>query len=373
MRNVTSLISIIEKVEDPRIDRTKLHKLTDILMISICAAMCGMAGWEEIQEFGEAREKWFKKFITLQNGIPSHDTFRRVFERINPKQLQQVLIDWAETLNQCLEGKVIAIDGKTLRSSFNKSKGISALHTISAWAAEDKLVLGQCVVEDKENEIVKIPELLKFLEIKKAIVTIDAMGCQKNIAKIIVEEKKADYVLALKKNHPDLHDEVAALFHIAESQSLSTDTWEYTEKGHGRIETRRCACIEAEPWLGHVTEGWTKLRTVARIISTREIKGQSTESIRYFISSLPPDAQALARAVRAHWSIENTLHWSLDVVLKEDSIHISKDYSPANLALIRRIAFSLAKARTPEKMTTKRAQLKATLNWKFANQHFLKD
>ena len=372
MHSIISLISIVEKVDDPRINRTKKHNIVDILMISICAAMCGMTGWEEIQTFGEAWIKWFKKFLILPNGIPSHDTFRRVFERIDPKQLEQVLIDWSNTLNACLEGKVIAIDGKTLRSSCDKSKGISALHTISAWVAEDKLVLGQCKVKDKENEIIKIPELLKLLEIKNAIVTIDAIGCQKNIAKIIVEEKKADYILGLKKNQLTLYNETAALFRLADSKNIPVDTWRYTEKGHGRIETRHCTCIEAEPWLGHVAEGWTKLKTVVRIVSTREIKGKVTESTRYFISSLPRDAKAISQVARAHWSIENTLHWSLDVVLKEDSIRIRKDNSPENLAIIRRIAFSLAKARTPEKMTTKRAQLNACLKPEFADKHFLK-
>lgn len=374
MKEFFPLITIINTIEDPRINRTKLHNLTDILMIAICAAMCGMTGWEEIQAFGEGKEDWFRKFVPLPNGIPSHDTFRRVFERIDPKQLEKALIDWTKTLEICLEGKVVAIDGKTLRASFDKSKGIKPLHTISAWVAEDKLVLGQCVVDGKENEITKIPELLELLDLKKAIVTIDAIGCQKNITKIIIEEKKADYVLALKKNHPDLHSEVEALFRMAEThKQIETDTWEYTEKGHGRIETRICTSIEAGPWLNHVTSGWTKLQTVAKVVSIRDCKGKISEQTRYFISSLPSEARNIGKAVRDHWSIENTLHWSLDVVMKEDSIHIAKDNSPRNLAVIRRIAFSLAKARTPQKMTTKRAQLKAILNWDFANLHFLKN
>lgn len=374
MYNYTSLITIISRVTDPRIDRTKLHSLTDILMIAICAAMCGMTGWEEIQAFGEAKEEWFRKFIPLANGIPSHDTFRRVFERIDPKQLENVLLDWTKTLNICLEGKIVAIDGKTLRASFDKSKGIKALHTISAWVAEDKLVLGQCNVDSKENEITKVPDLLNILEIKKAIVTIDAIGCQKNITRIITEEKKADYVIALKKNQPDLYNEVAALFKVADKDNqIETDVWESLDKGHGRLESRTCTCIEATPWLEHVLQDWHNLQTVVRVVSVCERKGERSEQTRYFISSLPANAKTIGKAVRDHWSIENTLHWSLDVVMKEDSIHISKDNSPRNLAVIRRIAFSLAKARTPQKMTTKRAQLKAILSQQFANEHFLKD
>ena len=374
MHDIISVISVLKRIEDPRIDRTKLHNLTDILMISICAAMCGMTGWEEIQAVGEEKEDWFRGFLALENGVPSHDTFRRVFERIDPKQLRAALVAWTENLQQHLEGKIVAIDGKTLRGSFDKTNKLAPLHLLSAWAAESNFVLGQCAVENKENEISKIPELLRMLELKGAIVTIDAMGCQKEISRVIVEEKKANYVLALKKNHPDLHSEVNALFRVAETDStIEKDYWEATEKGHGRIETRQCTCITAGPWLEHVTSGWTKLQTVARVVSTRIINGEQTEYTRYFISSLPPDAREIARAVRAHWSIENTLHWSLDVVFKEDSIHIRKDNSPENLAVIRKIAVSLAKERTPKGMTTKRAMLRAMLNWDFANRHFLKD
>ena len=374
MQNIISIISVMNSVDDPRIDRTKLHDLTDILVISVCAAMCGMMGWEEIQAFGEEREEWFKKFLDLKNGIPSHDTFRRVFERVDPKQLRTALTAWTESLQQNLEGKVVAIDGKTLKGSCDSTKELAPLHLISAWAAESNFVLGQCAVGDKENEITKIPELLRMLELKGAIVTIDAMGCQKEIAKIIVNDKKANYVFALKRNHPDLHSEVKSLFSLAEKhKQIETDCWESTEKGHGRIESRQCICISAGPWLEHVCEGWTGLNTVAKVVSIRQCGEKTSEDARYFISSLPVDAKEIARAVRLHWSIENTLHWSLDVVFKEDSIQIKKDNSPENLAVIRKMAVSLAKQRTPKGMTTKRAMLRALLSWDFANQHFLKD
>jgi len=373
MEENSTIISILRGIDDPRIDRTKLHNLIDIIAIAICSSTCGMTGWEEFEAFGAEKEAWFRKFLALPNGIPSADTFRRVFERIDPKQLRKALAEWAQALQKCLEGKVVAIDGKTLRGSFDSTNAIAPLHSLCAFATESNLVLGECAVSGKENEITKIPELLEMLELKGAIVTIDAIGCQKKIAEIIVKKKKADYVLALKKNHPDLHNEVAALFRVAEEQAeITSDSWSYTEKGHGRIETRECTAIAAGPWLGHVTAGWTKLTSVARLVSTRESKGKTTEYTRYFISSLPPDAREIGRAVREHWRIENTLHWSLDVVFKEDSIRIRKDNSPENLAIIRRIAFSLAKERTPQKMTTKRAQLHSILNSKFAEAHFFK-
>lgn len=374
MENNFNIISILSNVEDPRIDRSKLHNIIDILAIAICSSTCGMTGWDDFEAFGEEKQEWFKKFLELPNGIPSADTFRRVFERLDPKQLRKALAEWAKTLQQCLQGKVVAIDGKTLRGSFDATNAIAPLHSLSAFATESSLVLGECAVPGKTNEITQIPELLDMLEIKGAIVTIDAIGCQKKITEIIVKKKKADYILALKKNHPDLYREVDALFRVAETQpEIQKDSWSCVEKGHGRIESRECTCIETGKWLGHVAEGWTKLCCVAKLVSTREIKGNITEHTRYYISSLPPDAQEIGRAVREHWRIENTLHWSLDVVFNEDACRVSKDNSPENLAIIRRIAFSIAKERTPQKMTTRRAQIRSMLNPKFAEAHFFKD
>ncbi len=213
--------------------------------------------------------------------------------------MQNALTEWSAQLHQCLEGKVVAIDGKTLRASFNCTKGLAPLHAVSAFVTESKFVLGQTFVEKKENEITAIPALLETLEIKGAIVTIDAMGCQKKIAEQICKKKKADYVLALKKNHPDLHDEVAALFRLAEKQpQIQTDSFCSHDKGHGRIETRECTCIEAGPWLEHVSQGWTKLTTVAKLVSTVEKKGKVSEETRYFLSSLPCDAEEHLRVVR---------------------------------------------------------------------------
>jgi predicted transposase YbfD/YdcC len=356
-------------IHDPRIDRTKKHNLVDIIMITLCALICGMDGWEEIEIFAEEKEDWFKKFLELPHGIPSHDTMYRVFSRISPKELSNALNNWTSGLNQSVEGKVVAIDGKTLRGSFDTATGKSALHMVSAWVEDNNLVLGQVSAEGKGHEITKIPELLRLLELKNAIVTIDTIGCQKEIVRVIREEKKADYVIALKKNQPNLYNEVEYFFKAAEkSDFFSFDTFKSVEKGHGRIECRTCVCLDVANHLDHA--GFMGLKTVAKIHSTREIKGKSEEQTRYFISSLPCDAKQIAKAVRAHWNIENSLHWRLDVVFKEDASRIRKDNAPENMAIIRRIAFSLAKARTPEKMTVKRARLKMGLNWNFALNHF---
>jgi len=371
MDRLISLADAFITIQDPRIDRTKKHNLVDILMITLCATICGVEGWEEIEIFAEEREEWFKGFLELPNGIPSHDTIYRVFSRINPKELNATLIRWTSGLNQSVEGKVVAIDGKTLRGSFDAATGKGALHVVSAWVEENDLVLGQVAAEGKGHELTKIPELLRLLELKNAIVTIDAIGCQKEIVRIIRKENKADYVIALKKNQLNIHDEVVAFFKLAEKNDFFTsDTFETVEKGHGRIETRLCTCLDVAGELEHVAKGWEDLRTVVKVHSTREIQGRTEEQTRYFISSLPCNAKLAAKAVRTHWSIENSLHWRLDMTFKEDASRIRKDNAPENMATMRRIAFSLAKARTPKKMTVKRARFRMALNWKFALEHF---
>ena len=373
MDNLRSLICIVEDIDDPRIDRTKLHRLSDILFIVICAMICGFTGWEQFELFALSRVRWLKKYISLENGVPSHDTMRRVFERLDPNQLKKALTEWVKVLDICLEGKVVAIDGKTLRSSLSKAKSLAPLHTLSAWAVENRVVLGECDVDGKNNEITKIPELLQLLEIKGAIVTIDAMGCQKHIAEQIVNKNKADYVLALKKNQRQLYEEVELLFKCAEyNKDIHTAYYQTKEKNHGRIEERLCLSAEVGTWLGALGKEWTKLQTVAKIVSTREIGSEKRTEIRYYISSLPLDAQKIAQTIRNHWGIENTLHWGLDVVFHEDRCHIWKDNSPKNLATIRRIAFSLAKQRTPEGMSTRKAQLLTAMNFDEEFQFLLK-
>ena len=371
MDTLISFANSLLSIHDPRIYRAKKHNLVDIIMITLCATICGMEGWEEIEVFAEEREDWFKGFLELPNGIPSHDTLYRVFSRINPKELNRVLVQWTGGLNKSVEGKVVAIDGKTLRRSFDSATGKNALHVVSAWVEDNNLVLGQVAAEGRGHELAQISELIRLLELKNAIVTIDAIGCQKEITRIIREESKADYVIAVKKNQPSLHNEILYFFKVAEkSDDFISDCFESVEKGHGRIEQRRCTCLSVTDNLEHVTTGFNNLRTIAKIHSTREINGKREEQTRYFISSLPCDARQIAHAIRTHWSIENSLHWRLDVVFKEDESRIRKDHAPENLAVIRRIALGLVKDRLPPKMTVKRARLRMALNWDFALKHF---
>ncbi len=331
--------------------------------------ICKTEGWEDIELYGKERIEWLKTFLELPNGIPSHDTFRRVFEMINPKQFQDALIKWTKGLHEELSGKVVAIDGKTLCHSFDKSTGKSALHLISAWVEEKQIMLGQCVVDGKTNEITQIPKLLDMLELAGAIVTIDAMGCQKKIARKIVEDNHADYVLALKENHSALHREVAAMFRVATQRNFkdfTASTHQEIGKGHGRIETRTYTCIEVGDWLDHIDDGWTGLRTVVRVDSVREIDEKKSTQTRYYISSLACDAKLISEAVRGHWGIENSLHWVLDVVFREDDSRIRKGHAPENLAVARRVALNLIKLNKPKNMSAKKAQLKATMNPEFA-------
>jgi predicted transposase YbfD/YdcC len=372
MDTLITLANAFITVQDPRIDRAKKHNLVDIIMITICATMCGVDNWEDIEWFAEVREDWFKKFLELKNGIPSHDTIYRLFARISPKELSTVLVKWTNSLNKSVEGKVVAIDGKTLRGSFDTAAGTDALHVVSAWVEENNLVLGQVATQTKGSEITMIPELLRMLELKHSIVTIDAIGCQKEIIRIIREEKKADYVIALKKNQRNLYDDVASFFKLAEkSDYFTSDNFESLEKGHGRIEQRNCHCLDVSTHMDHLASGFKDLRTVAQICSTRDIGGKIEEQTRYFISSLACNARQIAHAVRTHWSVENSLHWRLDVVFNEDSSRIRKDHAPENMALIRRMAVNLIKPRLPAKTSVKQARRRMGICWDYALKHFL--
>jgi len=306
MNTIKSIEEHFSIIKDPRINRTKKHKLIDIIIIALCSMMCGMKGWEEIELFAKAHIDWFKTFLELPNGIPSHDTFYRVFSRINNKEFNQAMLRWVEELNLNVEGEVVAIDGKTLRGSFDTATGKGALHMVSAWTEGTNLVLGQVPVESKKNEITSIPILLRMLNLKGAIVTIDAIGCQKEIVNIIREEKDADYVLALKKNQPTLYNEVEDLFKLAERNKdyYITDIASSVDKGHGRIEQRTCTCIELPDQLDYIAQGWKDLTAVVKIHAIREKKEKVEEQTRYFISSLPCNAKQIAHSVRTHWGIE---------------------------------------------------------------------
>lgn len=352
--NQLSLLEHFSELEDPRVDRTRRHELLDIIAIAICAVVCGTESWVEIEDFGEARQEWFKKFLKLPNGIPSHDTFRRVFSLLDPKKLQSCFQSWVQTLCASTKEEIIAIDGKTLRRSFDKATEQLPLHLVSAWSSANNFVLGQVAVEDKSNEIIAIPKLLEILNIDGSIITIDAMGCQKEIAKQI-NEKGGDYVLCLKENHPNLHNEVAQFFG-SEDNMEDIDFCETVDGDHGRIETRKCFNVSADNF--QHAQAWTGIKSIAMIETEREINGKIGSEKRYYISSLETNAERLGGAVRTHWQIENSLHWVLDVTFDEDQCRIRDKIATENFAMLRRIAVGLLKNETS---TNKSVRRKKTL------------
>jgi predicted transposase YbfD/YdcC len=345
---------------DPRIDRSRLHELLDIVTIAICAVVAGADSWDDIEDFGKAKYDWLRTFLDLPNGIPSHDTFRRLFERLDPDEFQRGFLGWIEALHEATERQVIAIDGKTLRRSFDRAKGKSALHMVHAWATANHLLLGQVAVDEKSNEITAIPVLLKMLKISGAIVTIDAMGCQKEIARTI-QERNADYLLALKANHERLYEQVVAFWDRACARLMKGPDIRYHREwseGHGRTECRRCWATSDLSWL-EGREQWAGLRSVVFIESERFIGDSLSVETRYYLSSLPNDAPLLNGAVRSHWGVENSLHWVLDVTFDEDRSRIKKENAPENFGLLRRLALCLLKKETSSKRSIKGKRLKA--------------
>jgi len=331
---------------DPRIDRTKLHKLLDILVIAICAVIAGADNWEDVEEFGNARVEWFRTFLELPNGIPSHDTFTRLFARLDPEQFQACFLRWMAAVSKTIGGQVIAVDGKVLRRSHDRGIGKTAIDLVSAWATANRLVLGQVKVDQKSNEITAIPQLLETLALAGCIVTIDAIGCQTDIAAQIID-REAEYVLALKENQGNLYEDVALLFADLEDSQYQAYAFDYVKtvnKGHGRIEIRECWTISDPEVLRHLrgSANWKNLQTVSRIRSQRWIGEEKTCEDRYHIASIV-GAKRLLWAVRSHWGIENELHWTLDLAFDEDRCRVRKDHGPENMALLRHIALNLLK------------------------------
>ena len=317
-----SVMDHFQDLEDPRIERSKQHGLLDILAIAICAVICGADSWVYVEMFGKSKEEWFRSFLDLPNGIPSHDTFGDVFSRLDPDRFQECFMEWSQAVADLLPGEVVAIDGKTVRRSHDKRAGKQAIHLVSAWAAANTLTLGQVKTDQKSNEITAIPRLLELLELNGCIVTIDAMGCQKEIAQGILD-RGADYLLAVKENQGRLYQDVRDLFDGAEELGWDGVPYDYAttlNKGHGRIERRECWAISDPSCLGYLSTGgdWPRLRSVVKVVGRRDTDMGATAQARYYISSLDSPAERLREAVRTHCSIENSLHWSLDVTFGED-------------------------------------------------------
>lgn len=325
------------ELEDPRTGNATLHPLHEILVIALCTVLCGGESCSDMALFGRSKRGFLEQFLKLENGVPSHDTFSRVFRLLDPERFHRWFLDYMKRFADSCEG-VVAIDGKTLRRSFDRASGQSPLHLVNAWAAEQSLVLGQLAVDDKSNEIVAIPKLLELLSLKGRTVSLDAIGCQREIAQTILD-READYVLALKSNQPRLHDDVRCFLDDPETPLA---TAREVDTGHGRIETREAAVSSDIDWL-QADHTWPGLQAIGKITATREIDGKSATETRYYLLSHAVTPERLNVVVRSHWGIENRLHWVLDVVFDEDQARNRKDHGPENLALLRKLALNLAK------------------------------
>jgi predicted transposase YbfD/YdcC len=325
---------------DPRVGRAKRHELLDILLIAVCAMLCGAEGFTEIAECGRCKANWFKTWLALPHGIPSHDTFNRVFGLIDPNKFMDCFLAWTQSLREAFVGELVALDGKTLRRS--RARGHGPIHLVNVWAARNRLVLGQLKVADHSNEITALPELLRALELAGCVVTVDAMGCQKDVAKGI-HEADAEYVLALKGNQGTLHAEVQEFLDDAQTRGFAGVAHQFVEtveKDHGRIETRRYWITEQIGWLADKDQ-WEALRSVGMVEAVREVNGRTTTERRYYLSSLPAEAARFAAAVRGHWEIENCVHWVLDVQMGEDRCVVRQQHAAQNLAALRVLCLNL--------------------------------
>ena len=355
----------LQDVADPRVNRNRRHKLVDILVIALCGFLAGCEGWVDVELFGISKRKWLEKFLELPNGIPSHDTFGRVLRLLDPQQLAGVLRQFVLAVVGSLQGEAVAIDGKTLCRSGESTTGKEALHLVSAWATQHGVVLGQVATADHSNEITAIPALLRLLDVRGAVVTIDAMGCQKAIARQI-RDQGGDYVLAVKGNQKNLEE--AIQFQLGRGHS-QVPRWKLKtrDKNHGRTEQRTYTAMAAPL---AVSRHWPDARSIVRVCRESNEQGKKTNEVRDFISSLPPRVERLATLIRGHWGIENRLHWSLDVTFNEDQSRIRQGHADENAALLRRLALSILKQDTRYSESLRCKRLRA--GWEnSALQHFL--
>lgn len=363
---LSALTESFANVPDPRVNRRRRHLLIDIIIITVLAVMSRAEGWKDIQVWGKANEVWLRTFLELPNGIPSRDTFRRTVSRLDPEQFQRGFVDWLSRFGQKATG-VIAIDGKSVRRSMNGDKG--PLHIVSAWACEQHLTLGQRAVDGKSNEIIAIPKLLASLALKGATVTIDAMGCQKNIAAQIVDEG-ADYSLAVKDNQPTLAEDVANAFIKAmenDFKSIPHHAFQTHDKGHGRTEVRYYYTMPVPETLRTKHE-WAGLKSIGMTFTYRHADRDCDPEVRYYINSFASDAKRFASAVRSHWGIENSLHWVMDVTFREDECPVHKDHGAENLSWVRRLAISLIKLDTTYKDSIRAKRIRAGYDVEFLKQ-----
>jgi predicted transposase YbfD/YdcC len=346
-------LDIFGQLDDPRIDRKKLHPMPEILLLTLCAVICGAESWDDIETFGYAKVEFLRRYLPYVHGIPSDDTLRRFFRAIDPTQFQRLFIEWIRAwLHPEVADKVVAIDGKTLRGSRDGEQ--LPIHLVSAFASEAGIVLGQTKTHEKSNEITAIPELLEWLDVRGAIVTIDAMGCQKAIAEKIVDQG-GDYLLALKGNQSSLQDDVRLHFEEPSPQASSQmEQAETLDKGHGRVEVRRCCVSTDIDWLKERHPEWSNLNSIVAITSERHTGETVNQETRYFISSALIPAERMLAVVRLHWGIENQLHWVLDMSFGEDQSRIRKGNAPSNVAIIRHAALNMIRAAKTKRMSIKR-------------------
>jgi len=368
IRPFQSLEACFGDVPDPRVVGRCEHLLIEIIMVAVCAVLSGAESWSEVEELGESRQEWLKQYLKLPAGIPSHDTFGRVFRLLDAQAFQERFLHWVEATFAIERGQVIAVDGKTARGSRDSYRGQEAIHLVSAFAHASGLLLGQRRVDDKSNEITAVPELLKTLFIKGCIVTVDALNCQKDIAQTIID-RGGDYVFALKANHPQLHQEVIDWFEWAKARDFRDIDHTFCEtvnKGHGRLEVRQCYALSDPSAFQALAyyDGWAGLRSIALVSRERRLPDRIQTETAYFLSSLPAHAERILDATRAHWAVENTFHWTLDVTFAEDASRVRLDNAPENFAVLRHVAFNLLKHH-PSKASLKRKRYRAALDVSF--------